>query len=68
MCTHCYRCRDSAPKPVMDGLFLQYPGTRNKGNRSNYRMIMILRTRDAARGDATTGSNAGSNTMEETSK
>ena len=37
---HCYRCRDSAPQPIMDVLFLRYPGTRNKGNRSNYRMIL----------------------------
>ena len=41
---HCYRCRDSAPQPVMDVLFLQYPGTRTRGNRSNYRMILSAET------------------------
>ena len=40
MCIYCSRCRVSASQPIMDFLFLQYPGTRNKRNRSKCRMIL----------------------------
>ena len=41
---HCYRCFDSAPQPIMDVLFFTMKGTRNRGNRSNYRKLLSEET------------------------
>jgi len=41
---HCYRSYQTAPQPISDVLFLQFQGTRKRGNRSNYRKILCLET------------------------
>jgi hypothetical protein len=35
---------DSAPQPIMDVLFFTMKGTRNRGNRSNYRKLLSEET------------------------
>ena len=41
---HCYRCFESAPKPIMDALFFSMRGICNRGNRSNYRKLLSEET------------------------